>query len=198
LNTIHCGQQFSTILNGCCNCINNVTANNFIPYGCHNTITCANSSAQGLYACTTRYAEQAWATGSFNVPNNTHQSSDFILWNTTANATPTELYLNGTAASESLTLPNNSVIAAKVLTVGVQVTTGVAVAYSEDGVLIQNIGGVTTIVNQANQLQYYSSGSLNIAIVAGSSPSRLIVRVTGLASTNMRWMSYVKTSQILF
>jgi hypothetical protein len=198
-NSIHCSQQFSTILNGCCNCINNVTANNFIPYGCHNTITCANSSAQGLYACTTRYAEQAWATGSFNVPNNTHQSSDFILWNTTSDDTPTELYLNGTTATESLTLLNNSVLAANVITVGVQVTTGVAVAYSEDGVVIQNIGGVTTILVNTNIAQYYTPAlGLNIDIVAGSSPSRLEVEVTGIAATNMRWMSFVKTNQILF
>ena len=199
-NSIHCSQQFSTILNGCCNCINNSTANNFIPYGCFNTISCANSSAAGLFSCTSRYAEQAWATGSFNVPNNTHQSSDFILWNSTSNNTQTELYLNGTAATESLTLPNNSIIAANILTVGVELTTGVAAAFSEKSVLIENIGGVTTLLHQSNiaQLEHETNALLNIQISAGSSPSRLVVQVTGLAATNMRWMSYVKTNQILF
>jgi hypothetical protein len=198
LNTIHTAQQFSTILNGCCNCINNVTANNFIPYGCHNTITCANSSAQGLYACTTRYAEQAWATGSFDVPNNTLQSSNFILWNSTSNTTPTELYLDGTGASQSLTLLANSILALNVITVGVQTTSGVATAYSEDSVLIQNIAGTTTIVNQTNIAQDYSPGTLAVVITAGSSPSRFVVTVTGLTATNMRWMSYVKANQVIF
>ena len=197
-NKIFCGQQFSTILNGCCNLINNINANNFIPYGCYNTTTCANSSASGLYACASRYSEKAWSVGTFNAPNNTFQTSQFVLWNRTTNNTPTQLYLDGTAVTQNLTIPNNSVMSGTITTMGIQETTGVALAYAIDSVVYKNLAGTATLVHSNNINQYNSGGGLNITPSVGNTPARIQVSVTGLAATNIRWMSYLQLTQITF
>jgi hypothetical protein len=85
-----------------------------------------------------------------------------------------------------------------VTTMGVQETTGVAIAYAIDAILVKNVGGIATLVHSNNVDQHSTSGALNITPTVGNTPARIEVSVTGLTGANIRWMSYLQLTQIVF
>jgi hypothetical protein len=129
-------------------------------------------------------------------------TSSTLLQATTTNATTTKLTTDGNAATSSnqVILPNNSAYMFSLLVVARRQAAGgtESAAWKIEG-LIRREGNAstTTLVNSA-QTVIDNAPNWTIAVAADSTNGGLSVSVTGAASTNIKWIANVYTSQVTY
>jgi len=129
-------------------------------------------------------------------------TSSTLLQATTTNATTTKLTTDGNAATSSnqVILPNNSAYMFSLLVVARRQAAGgtESAAWKIEG-LIRREGSAstTTLVNSA-QTVIDNAPNWTIAVAADSTNGGLSVSVTGAASTNIKWIANVYTSQVTY
>lgn len=169
--------------------------------GFANTASGAFSSVPGgYYTSASHYGEMAYASGFFFPgASGNAQTSTYVLRNTTADATPTELFLDGSAVR--LTIPISRVVTFDILVVGVNISGGSAgnsAGYRLAGA-IKNIGGATTFIGTPNQTVFgEDNASWDATVVADNTNDALVVQVTGAGTANIRWVASVRTVEVAY
>lgn len=134
----------------------------------------------------------------------TFQRSIFVLQDTTSDATATILSTNGVAsaigATTQVTLPNNTAFAFHGTIVAREsATDGTDCAAWKIEGLIRREGSAstTTLVNSATTV-IDNSYSWGMALSADTTNGCLKIEVTGAASTNIRWVATIYTSEVTY
>jgi hypothetical protein len=117
----------------------------------------------------------------------------------TINATPAEMFIDGTAGSVRLVLPDDATWTFKITITGHRTDVGNGHAgYTAAGVIYRGAGAATTAIQ----------GSVNKVVLAESNPAwdinisadningSLKVTVTGEASKIIRWVALIETVEI--
>ena len=143
----------------------------------------------------------AFSNGRFSV-NGDSQTGTFVLRVPTTDATATILKtnLNTTEADNQVILPNNSAYAFHGTIVARQsAAQGTASAAWKVEGLIRREGsaGTTVLVNSATTV-LDNTPAWGMALTADTTNGGLAVTVTGAASTNIRWVATVNTSEVTY
>ena len=130
------------------------------------------------------------------------QSGWFSLGRTTADATPIALTTDNSTAStdNQVILPNNSAYAFHgTIVARQQASAGTASAAWKVEGLIRREGsaGTTVLVNSATTVIDNTPG-WGMALTADTTNGGLAITVTGAASTNIRWVSTIHTSEVTY
>ena len=126
----------------------------------------------------------------------------FPMHQTTSDATPTALTTDGSAAGndDQVILPNNSAFAFHGTIVARQQASGgtASAAWKIEG-LIRREGsaGTTVLVNSATTV-LDNTPSWGLALSADTTNGGLKVEATGAASTNIRWVATIHTSEVTY
>jgi Head domain of trimeric autotransporter adhesin len=159
------------------------------------------SYAAGYFAVASIYGKNAFASGRF-AANGDAQTGTHILRAATTGAVATVATTDGgaAAATNQVVLPNNSAYAFSALIVARRQASGgtQSAAWKIEG-LIRREGsaGTTTLVNSATTVLDNTPG-WTIAVSADTTNGGLAITATGAASTNIRWVATVQTSEVTY
>jgi hypothetical protein len=154
-----------------------------------------NANDQGIIS---RFA---FSGSTFNNDGDSQQGM-FPLRLATTDATPAALTTNGGAAStdNQIILPNNSAYAFHGTIVARQQAAGgtACAAWKIEGLIRREANaGTTTLVNSATTV-LDNTPSWGMALSADTTNGGLKVEVTGAASTNIRWVATINTSEVTY
>jgi hypothetical protein len=163
--------------------------------GEYNSVTASLGSIPGGgYAKASHYAQMAYASGAFAAAGDA-QTSVYVLRQATSNGTQTELFLDG--ASARMTIPSGTTWTFSVHVTG-RSSAGSSAGYKIEGV-IQNNSGTTSIVGTAPTTVLAEAVAAWDAVVqADNTNDALVLKVTGAASTNIRWVATVRTTEVSY
>lgn len=148
--------------------------------------------AGGLRASASHYGQMAHASGDFGAAGSA-QESQYVLRNLTTNATPTELFLDG--STERLTLEDGQTFTFHILVVA-RSDSGQSAGYRIYG-LVERVGATTSFVGTPNVSALGEDvAAWNVAVLADNANEALIIRVTGSANTQIRWVASVRTAEV--
>jgi hypothetical protein len=121
------------------------------------------------------------------------QELTILSRNTTTNATPTQLFVNGSA--QQLVLPNNSAWTFFIKIVGrrTDATGGYAMYTITGGITRDATAATTTLRANTRTVIAESAAAMDAAVTADTTNGSLNITVTGIAAQTIRW---VATSQI--
>jgi hypothetical protein len=163
--------------------------------GVENTAAGVAATVPGGYrALAALDGQMAYASGSFAASGDA-QTSLFVLRNTTVDATPTELLLDGVFIR--LTLDAGRTMTFDVLVVA-RSTANQSAGYQVRGVL-ENVGGTASLVGApAVTTLGEDVAGWDVTAVAtnNNGAGGLGVRVTGAAATTIRWVASVRTAEV--
>ena len=130
------------------------------------------------------------------------QSGKYILYSDTTNATAEALTTNNSTAATTnqVVLPNNSAFAfSGTIVARQQASAGTACAAWEIKGLIRREGSASTtvLVNSATTV-LDNTPSWGMALSADTTNGGLKIQVTGAASTNIRWVATINTSEVTY
>jgi hypothetical protein len=148
----------------------------------------------GYYAVTDKYGQNAYASGRFT-SNGDAQTSLFVVRNETTDDSWTELYLDGTDATERMLLNDQDIWTFRALVVGGSDDHTHYASYEITGFIERhggyiNIRGVTTTVIYETSSSYDAIG----ALLGGTWGLGIIVK--GDAAVTMRWVARVEVAQL--
>lgn len=162
--------------------------------GASNAVTTAFGTVPGgLQAQTRNYGQMAYASGQFATTGDA-QTSTFVCRGATTSATQTELFLDGSGAR--MVLPANSTWAFDILVSG-RAANGDSGAYHIRGA-IKNTSGATSLVGSLAKDVFENVSGWDATVVADDTNDALEVKVTGAASTSIRWVTSVRAAEVLY
>ena len=192
---------------------NIASANNSWAQGTGATASATSAIAMGSTVTADGYA--SIAKGAYGDVNgvqyretygfgSTFQRSVFVLQDTTSDATATILSTNGNAAAigatTQITLPNNTAFAFHGTIVARESATNGTdcAAWKVEG-LIRREGsaGTTVLVNSATTV-LDNTPSWGMTLSADTTNGALAITCTGAASTNIRWVATINTSEVTY
>lgn len=143
----------------------------------------------------------AYACGRFSAVGDA-QAGTFVLRSDTTDATPEALTTNNSAAgaNDQIILPNNSAYAFHgTIVARQQASQGTACAAWRVEGLIRREGsaGTTVLVNSATTV-LDNTPAWGMALSADTTNGGLKIEVTGAASTNIRWVATIHTSEVTY
>jgi hypothetical protein len=123
------------------------------------------------------------------------QGSFYVLRGTSQDDTPTELFLDGDAASQRLTVANNRVVTFDILVVA-RSQAGFSAGYAVQGV-IENYLGVTSFVGVP---VITTLGELvpawDLTVAADDVNEALVIQVSSGVGEVTRWVATVRTAEV--
>jgi hypothetical protein len=164
--------------------------------GVCNTASGNYSVASGNRSTASQRGERAHSSFIFAAVGDAQQE-EYILGNKTTDATPANLFLDGTAATQRLLIASGTALQCTVMTFGIR-SDGAQVASSYRYVVIKNVGGTTSIVHQSNIGQHFDAVAYAITISADDVNDALQIEVTGAVGETLRWVSYVTGNSIVY
>jgi hypothetical protein len=176
---------------------NDATGTNATVAGGQENVASANYSAipGGLRAVANKYGQLAHAAGEFATAGDA-QASELVARNATANATPVELFLDGSATR--ITVPTSKSWMFQIMLVARQ-DTGLDSIYKSEGVIRNNAG--TTSVNAVTTTEIYDGIGLPptpVVVDADDPNDALRITVTGVAATNVRWVAAIRLVEVSY
>jgi len=165
--------------------------------GSSNTASGINSTAKGYYG-NTNGIRLKHATGVY--PN--MQGAYYVLSYSTTNETPIALNTSSwtPSAINQIILPNNSAYAfSGTIVARQQASAGTACAAWKVEGLIRREGsaGTTVLVNSATTV-LDNTPNWGMALSADTTNGGLAITATGAASTNIRWVATINTSEVTY
>ena len=145
----------------------------------------------------------AWSGASISGSNDgSSQEGRMVLTIATTDATPTTLttFLTTPSATNQVILPNNSAYAFHgTIVARQQASAGTACAAWKIEGLIRREGsaGTTVLVNSATTV-LDNTPAWGMALSADTTNGGLKIEVTGAASTNIRWVATINTSEVTY
>ena len=172
-------------------------------FGSYNVSNATNSYAFGQYASTFGILNKTvYASGRFSSTGDA-QKSNFILKASTTDATVTSLTTNGggytIGANNYVTLQDNQSIRFKGTIVGKKSGTTDTCAWDIDGLIVRGANAASTTLVVSNVTLVSNTPGWGVpTILADTSIGCLNIRVSGLASTNIRWVSNLETTEVIY
>ena len=169
--------------------------------GHSNTASEFYTVSTGGFALANLWGKKAHASGAFGTVGDA-QTGTFVLRSDTTDATAEALTTNNSTAStdNQVILPNNSAYAFHGTIVARQQASGgtASAAWKVEG-LIRREGsaGTTVLVNSATTV-LDNTPSWGLALSADTTNGGLKVEATGAASTNIRWVATIHTSEVTY
>jgi hypothetical protein len=161
--------------------------------GEQNETRSARSFAHGWKAVAEYEGAQAQANGCFATPGDAERQT-VVMRNTTVNATPTELYIDG--SFQRLVLNNNSTYMASIHIVGRSATSQSA-GYHITALLERNVGAATTnLIGTSKIVTGEDLGPWDAAVGADTVNGSLSITVTGDINNSVRWVATVELTQV--
>jgi YadA head domain repeat (2 copies) len=171
---------------------------NSVAIGNGASASATNSFAVGSGSDATVWGGSVFANGNFATAGDA-QAGLYVLRNITTNATGTDLFLDGTAATQRLIFTNNSCVTFDILITARRTdSTGGGAGYrfvgvvKKDGTAASNtlIGAVSkTVIGETNP-------PWDANLTANTTNGDLRVTVTGEASKTIRWVAVVRTTEV--
>jgi len=137
----------------------------------------------------------AYASGAFAAAGDA-QTSTMVLRGTTSDGTTTELFLDG--EGERMVVPDNGTWALDVLVVA-RDELGNSAAWRLQGAA-QNNAGTTVMLAPPikTSLGAIFPGEWDVNLFAPATNGVLTVQATGVDATEIRWVTTVRTSEVVF
>jgi hypothetical protein len=181
----------STILSGSGNTISSTSSGSAIINGSGNTTNAELNVAMGGSAVADNYGEITKASGQFADPGDA-QAMELIWRNTTVDATPVRLYLDG--SSEEWEIPQNSTFTFDIIITARKVGGTInqkSAGYRIFGV-VDDYAGTTGIVgsNTFAAEEIEDDASWAAFVQTGIVPNRLRIVVSGDAESTVRWVAH--------
>lgn len=160
-------------------------------------ITC---QAFGRQSESDKLCQQSIASGTFGGSSVTGdaQSSKMVARNSTANATPADLFIDG--ASAKITIPTDTAWEFSVRIVAAEQGMANTKKFHRTG-LIANDGGstsISTVDTIGTDRELGSPGAWSVAIAADDTGDALKITVTGEAATNIRWVANIEVTEVSY
>jgi hypothetical protein len=144
-------------------------------------------------------------SGRFVIGSNTNfaQFSVFTLFRLTTDGTPTVLATNNSApgTTNQVILPNNSTYTFRIQVVAMQQAAGGTdtAGYTFEGVIRRGANAAATVLkNSVKTVLQEDVAGWDCDVSADTTNGGLAVTVTGAASTNIRWVATVHTSEVTY
>lgn len=169
---------------------------NAVALGSGSSATATATVAVGLGSSATLLGQKALAHGSFATAGDA-QRSFYHMRNSTTNASPTELFLDGSSAR--LVLPNNSVWIFSIYVAARRTdATGGGAGYKVEGVIRKDASaGSTTVVGAAAKtILGETNAAWDITVDADTTNGALRIQATGEAAKTIRWVATVETTEV--
>ena len=168
--------------------------------GYGNVADATYSFASGQYADTNGiFGKMSRATGRFPATGDA-QSGTFVLRSDTTDATAEPMTTANTPTSSlnitQIVVPSNAAFAFHGTIVAKQSGSANAAAWKVEGLIVNN-GGTTTLTNSATTV-ISNTPSWGMALSADDTNDALAITVTGAASTNIRWVATINTSEVTY
>ena len=117
--------------------------------------------------------------------------------NKTTDDTATELFLDGIAAANRLSIPSGKVLGLTINITGIK-SDGTAVAHYLRQYALKNVAGTTTEVYAPVTIGTDNAAGTTIALSANDTNDALKVEVTGITSEIWRWVASVDAVEIAY
>lgn len=195
-NTISTSVGYSAILAGLSNTIDSTVDASAILCGYNNLITDSafGATAKGYYAKANKHGQHTISGGRFSVTGDA-QASDFVVRRQTTNATPAEMFLDG--SSLRLTIAPDTTWAFEIMLVARRTDAdNESAAYQFFG-CIDNNGGTTALVGAVQTFTpIEDTVAWAAAVTADNTNDALVITVTGEAAKTINWVARVKTVEV--
>jgi hypothetical protein len=166
--------------------------------------TGARSMALGSYSVAATSGKLAYAGGRFSADGDA-QTGIYVLRSDTTDATAEALTADNSSAGtdDQIILPNNSAYSFS----GTIIARESAAAGSDyasweiKGALLRDANAASTVLGNGIQNKLYATSGASawaIALTADTTNGGLKIEVTGAASTNIRWVATVNTSEVTY
>jgi hypothetical protein len=189
----------STVSGGYCNTASGCCAT--VGGGYCNTASGIGSTVGGGYGgLADRYGQRSYAAGLFAGQGDAQQI-DLIARNKTINATPTNVFLDGTSAR--LTITAGKALFATVNVAGIK-SDGSAAAHYIRKVAIKNVGGTTALIGTPGSevstigTDVEDDAGYDVTITADDTNDALDIKVTGKAEETLRWVTHIQGVEIIY
>jgi hypothetical protein len=153
------------------------------------TITTQGSLITGYLAYARHYNERMHSMGqwAYHTPI---QFGETALWTATTNATATEAFIDGTGGSSRFTLVAGQTYGGMIHIVARKSDGSQSASYSRR-VCIQRTGSTTSLVGSVQTIgtDIEDDASWDVTISADDTHDSLMITVTGVAATNIRWVA---------
>jgi len=166
--------------------------------------TTNNAFALGHDGKSVTQGKFAYGSGKFSTVSDA-QTGTFVLRRATTDATATQLTTNngGAATTNQIILPNNSAYSfSGTIVAREQASAGSDYASWEiKGALLRDANAASTVLGNGIQNKMYATSGASawaIALTADTTNGGLKIEVTGAASTNIRWVATVNTSEVTY
>ncbi len=151
----------------------------------------------GYFSKADKYGQHAHAAGRFSALGDAQRSA-FVLRNSTTTNTQTELYLNGTTATQRLTLANDTTWAFEMLVVARRSDAdNESAAWQFTGCIDRNTNAASTaLVGTVSQtVLALDTSTWSVSVDNDTTNGSLRIRVTGDNSKTIKWVAYVRTTE---
>lgn len=168
-----------------------------IGYECNTASEGDYATSIGLQSFADKWGEVSHSAGRF-ADDGDAKSSRLVSRNSTSNDTQTELFLNGSTAR--IEIPTDSSATFVINIVGQEEASGGgdAGAYEIKG-LIKNISGTTSLVGAITKTTIAEDDATwDVTAEADNGNDALVIKVTGAAATNIRWVATTKLTQVTY
>jgi hypothetical protein len=174
------------------------TGTNSIAEGSGSSATGTNTYANGAGTNASVWGSKSFANGNFATAGDA-QFSVLVARCLTTTATPTIMYLDGTAATQRMVLPNNSLWTFSAIVSARRTdATGFGAGFKLEGVIKKDTtAGSTTLVGTPSlSILGRTTSTWTVAATADTTNGALTLTVTGVASQNLSWVATVTLTQV--
>jgi hypothetical protein len=195
-NSIVFGGEFSVISGGETNTVFGGTWAS-IGGGLENTVSASYTTIPGGFgASASKLGQFAHASGYF-VSAGDAQRSVYTLRNTTTNQAQTELFLDGSSLRLQITTGSTWTFDIQVVARSLN---GSAAGYKIKGVINNNSGNTSFVAAPTVETLAEDVANWNATVEADDNNinDALVIKVTGAASTNIRWVATVETTEVKY
>ena len=183
---------------------NTASANYAHAEGYYTTVSAQGAHASGYHSKANKIYQRALASGRFAAAGDC-QYTELVLRRATSSDTPAELTINGSApsgttenTSNRFIIPTNKTVACLVM-IAARRSDGTSAFFIRQ-VLIKNVSGTVSLEGSVQTVgaDINPAGWTAPAITADDPNNSLVVTVTGVVSTNIRWSATIQAQEILY
>ena len=173
------------------------TGVNSVAVGSNSSSTGVGSFAQGDGSNASIYGQRAFANGNFSSPGDA-QHGVYVLRNITTNSAVTEMFLDGPSGTQTLVIPNNSVVTFSII-VAARRTDAVngGAGYRFDGVIMKDdtSDSISFIGIPSKTILGETNMAWDAVISANTISGYLQINVIGETGKTIRWVATVLTTE---
>lgn len=150
----------------------------------------------GFYGVADLQGMVAHANGRFSVAGDA-QSATLVARNTTADATPVELFLNGSTIRAVLTADKAWAFRIDVIAF---VSGGDAASFHFEGAIKRDGANNTSLIGGVSKSSHKDAGASawDADVTADDTNEALKIQVTGAAATSIRWVATIQLTQVAY